>query len=249
MAISGIYAIVNKINGHRYIGSSADITGRWKNHRERLAKNNHHSRHLQHAWDCYGKDSFDFIVITECSVLELIAIEQKYIDEMAPEYNVSPIAGRTAGVIRTEEYKRKQSVSQSGKIISAETRQRISAGMKGKRNGAGFTRVKSEEERRKISIANTGRIISAEQRRATGEKNQLYRHTEEAKRKIGEASKGNKYAVRKHTPDEIARHSEMMREYWSQHKRVISEETKRKISESVRNYYAERRAANAGSTD
>jgi len=144
MAISGIYAIVNKINGHRYVGSSSNITERWKRHVSRLENKNHHSRHLQHAWDYYGRDSFDFIVIAECAV---------------------------------------------------------SARMMGY--------CPSEETRRKLS-----------------EINRTYRHTDEAKRKIGEAARGNNYASHKHTPEEIEHQRVKMQEYWARRKATTSAESK-----------------------
>jgi group I intron endonuclease len=193
---SGIYAIINKINGHKYIGSSADITNRWKRHIKRLENNDHHSRHLQNAWNKYGKDNFEFAVLIECPVGDLLDHEQEQIDSGRPEYNVSPTAGRTAGVIRSAEYRRKQSESQRGKRLSAETRQKISDGMKGKKNSLGVIRVVSEETRKKISRSLMGHPVSEESRRKSSEKNTGRHHTEEAKRKIGLAALGNKHAAR-----------------------------------------------------
>ena len=210
--VSGIYAIINKVNWHRYIGSSQSIKDRWKRHIARLEKNDHHSTHLQHAWNCYGRDSFEFVVLLECEVSELIANEQKYIDAYTPEYNISPVAGRTAGVIRSDEYKRKQSVSQSGKTMSEETRKRISDGMKGKKNSLGVKHTVSEETRAKISASLMGHSVLEETRAKL--RNNTFKHTDEAKKKISAASKGNRYASRKQSPDEIARRSEKIKQYW-----------------------------------
>lgn len=61
--IPGVYAIVNKVNGHMYVGSSFDVYGRWSKHQQDLVKNTHHSDYFQKAWNKYHKDNFDFIVL------------------------------------------------------------------------------------------------------------------------------------------------------------------------------------------
>lgn len=80
--ISGIYAIHNKINGKRYIGSSKSVHYRWKgNHLPQLKTNTHYNRHLQSAWNKYGEEAFDFVVLEECTELELLAREGFYIEQ------------------------------------------------------------------------------------------------------------------------------------------------------------------------
>lgn len=97
--ICGIYKIENITNGKMYIGSSQDIDGRWKVHRRMLNKNNHHSPHLQAAWNKYGCENFTFSVIEECAQEVLLDREQYYIDyyDSADSYfgyNTNPYAGR-----------------------------------------------------------------------------------------------------------------------------------------------------------
>ena len=58
--ISGIYKIVNTVNGKKYVGSAVDIKRRWQAHKLRLRKNNHHSPKLQNAWNKHGESSFTF---------------------------------------------------------------------------------------------------------------------------------------------------------------------------------------------
>jgi group I intron endonuclease len=83
----GIYRIINKKNGKCYYGSSKNIEKRWKRHKTGLKHKNHHNLKLQRAWDKYGEDSFDFEVVEECELNNLLACEQKYLD-LLPEYNV-----------------------------------------------------------------------------------------------------------------------------------------------------------------
>ncbi|HOJ02092.1 MAG TPA: NUMOD3 domain-containing DNA-binding protein [Anaerolineaceae bacterium] len=35
--LSGVYEIVNTVNGHRYIGSSANISKRWNEHKRKIS--------------------------------------------------------------------------------------------------------------------------------------------------------------------------------------------------------------------
>lgn len=65
--ISGIYAIVNKTNNKRYIGSSKSVRHRWnQSHRPLLRNNSHPNNHLQNSWNKYGEYNFVFEIIEEC---------------------------------------------------------------------------------------------------------------------------------------------------------------------------------------
>lgn len=83
----GIYEIVNKDTGKRYIGSSKQIEKRWEQHLQALEKGEHHSILLQRAWNKYGKECFEFIVKEECKEEELLRKEQNYLN-LKPEYNI-----------------------------------------------------------------------------------------------------------------------------------------------------------------
>ena len=79
-SISGIYKIINKINGKYYVGSSIDIYQRWRNHKSQLKRNIHKNPHLQNAWNKYGENNFQFIIEKEVSLNQLLEEEQKLID-------------------------------------------------------------------------------------------------------------------------------------------------------------------------
>lgn len=94
---TGVYCIRNIFNDKMYIGSSVDIKKRIKRHTTTLNNGSHHSIILQRAWDKYGPESFEFVIlkITENTTYE----EQLYIDFIKPDYNVSksstaPMLGR-----------------------------------------------------------------------------------------------------------------------------------------------------------
>lgn len=104
---SGIYQIVNNVNGNRYVGSAVYIKSRWAKHRMNLNNNNHHAKYLQRSWNKYGSDKFNFLIIEECDKAELIIREQFYIDLYNPEYNHLKLAFSSLGFTQTEETKNK----------------------------------------------------------------------------------------------------------------------------------------------
>lgn len=67
----GVYQIRNIINDRVYVGSSMDISARWREHKYDLRMNNHRNQHLQNAYNKYGKDAFIY------EVLELIDEKNK----------------------------------------------------------------------------------------------------------------------------------------------------------------------------
>ena len=77
--VCGIYEIINKVNKKRYIGQSVDVYKRWHGHKNKLNSNSHRNSYLQHAWNKYGEDNFEFNLILECSESELDDMEKYYI--------------------------------------------------------------------------------------------------------------------------------------------------------------------------
>jgi len=88
----GIYKLT--CNEHSYIGSSINIYYRLKRHISDLLKNKHANKYMQNAFNKYGKDSFMFEVIEECSRDVLIKTESYYIESMSPDLNFiqNPVA-------------------------------------------------------------------------------------------------------------------------------------------------------------
>jgi group I intron endonuclease len=117
----GIYKIFNKVNGNFYIGSSNRLRIRQKLHIHALEQQKHHSPHLQHAWNTYGCDAFEFIVMEEIEDHQnLISTEQKYLDELDPTYNVLSLAGSSLGQKRSPEAREKMRQAHLGEKHSPE---------------------------------------------------------------------------------------------------------------------------------
>src|SRR5690242_6450435 len=130
---SGIYEIINTINGYRYIGSAVDINRRWRNHKSLLNQNQHPNIHLQRAWNKYGAESFQFKIIEQCFAFALINREQYWIDKIKPQYNILPRAGNSLGLKHTDESKAKISKVHTGRKHAPETRLKMSAWQIGKK--------------------------------------------------------------------------------------------------------------------
>lgn len=118
---SGIYALVNKRNGKKYIGRSVNLHKRKTTHLWLLENNKHFNIHLQRAWN--KGDRFDFKIIEECPVDQLNQREIYWISKyktMDDGYNLCEGGGTTTGYHFTEETKRKISEKQRGRKCSPE---------------------------------------------------------------------------------------------------------------------------------
>jgi group I intron endonuclease len=64
--VAGIYAIVNRLNGHRYIGQAKNMNARVRSHVRSLNKGTHRTsedRRLQNAWNEFGYEAFEIVVL------------------------------------------------------------------------------------------------------------------------------------------------------------------------------------------
>lgn len=150
---SGIYSITNTINGKVYIGSASNIRLRWNFHRSLLGRGKHHSKKLQNSWNKYGDDYFEFKVLLECSVENLLLYEQRAIDSFCAAgelgYNVLPTAGSNYGFKASEDTKKKMSASMAGRKQTPEHTRKAAEAQRG--------RKLTEEHKEKLSIAKRGK--------------------------------------------------------------------------------------------
>lgn len=154
--ISGIYKITSLVNSKIYIGSAVNFKSRKSSHFNCLKNFSHPNKYLQASYDKYGKENFKFEIISECPKEYLIKMEQWFIDKLKPEYNICKTAGNKLGVKHSNETKLKISNSNKGRIISQESRDKISETLTGRKNKA-----HSLETKAKISNKNKGRSYNS----------------------------------------------------------------------------------------
>ena len=182
--LSGVYKIRNRENNLIYVGSSTNIEYRWRGHKALLRHNKHHNSHLQNAWNKYGEDAFEFLVIEE-------VLDEKFILNREDfwliktnccnkefGYNISEKAGRpnhsaeTRAKIKesrknykpTEETKKKIGLSSLGNISRLGQKRSEEEKKKGSDSLKKYYQENqvSEETREKLRIANTGKKASPE---------------------------------------------------------------------------------------
>lgn len=161
--ISGIYGLRNRINGKWYIGQSINIAYRLRNGYSKMKCKN--QRKIFSALLKYGYDTFDKIIIEECSVDWIMNYREmywiKYFNSVYGGYNLQ--------------------FGGNSRKPSDETRKRISDSLKGFGKGI----KKSEEVRKKLSAAKMGVTPSIETRRKQSESaRNKPKMTTETKRKM-----------------------------------------------------------------
>lgn len=112
--ISGIYQIKNTINNKIYIGSAKNIRIRKNKHFSDLLKNKHHCIKLQNSFNKHGVNNFEFSLLANCPEEYLIKLEQWFLDNLQPEYNIYKTAYSPLGHKMSEESKLKLSNIKKG---------------------------------------------------------------------------------------------------------------------------------------
>lgn len=155
MILTGIYKIQSNIHPERcYIGSAVNIKQRWLRHINFLKQNKHHSPVLQSHFNKYGLSDLQFSILHECEKDQLLEIEQIYLDNNSPYFNICksvtmPMLGRKAseatkeklrikmlgnkhclGRAQTEEHKKNRAAALKGKTHTLEANKRQSERLK-----------------------------------------------------------------------------------------------------------------------
>lgn len=161
----GIYMIKNKINEKVYIGKTEEsFKRRWWHHSGLLKGNYHHNIHLQRAWNKYGEENFEFIILQICNESDDInKLEQEYIEKynsFNSGYNQTLGGEGALGNRLSDESKRligeKNKINMTGKKHTEKTKKKMSEVHKGY--------IKSKEHRKNLSESLKGKIVSEETR-------------------------------------------------------------------------------------
>ncbi|MDO8734059.1 MAG: NUMOD3 domain-containing DNA-binding protein, partial [Elusimicrobiota bacterium] len=188
-----------------YIGSSNNIPKRLAHHRRILSRNLHFNIHLQRAWNKYGSENFMFVIQETCSQNILIDREQHYIDYLNSCGAGYNISPTSGSVFGI---KCSESTKKKLSIIKKGT----TTWMKGKKH--------TEESKHKMLVARMARVSPPKR----------CPQTEETKQKISDAKRG-KPSNRKGVTLSAETRKKMSKAAMG---RVISIETRRKMSESWR---------------
>lgn len=182
--VSGIYGILNCLDGKIYIGSASSVKTRIGYHRSKLRGGIHDNAYLQNAWNLHGESNFKIFLLQECKIDDLMRNESIWMGMTNSfhrdfGYNLDRIAKRK---MHSEETKRKISEGNKGKVFTEERRRKISIANTGKKHAF----PKTEEQRRKYSLALMGHSVSEATRRKMSEIHKGKTISEEHKEKIRE---------------------------------------------------------------
>lgn len=190
--ICGIYKIENLVDGKVYIGQSINVSNRLANHKSDLKHNRHHNTYLQHAYNKYGVENFDFSIICECDMQELDRLERYYIVEVYDSID------------RDKGYNRENG-GNLYKIASPETKEKISVAGKNRfkdpkelelNRQRAKRRFEDPEEHVKMSMAQKKRYEDPEERKKDAD----------ARLKFYSTDKGKQW---------IENYKNIMAEYWN----------------------------------
>jgi group I intron endonuclease len=129
---SGIYAITSP-SGKQYIGQAQCLRTRWWEHRKYLRLGTHHCTGLQNAYNKYGETALVFSVIAAVPLEQLNDREQQEIDARSRDrlYNTALFVRRPRlGLRHSAESRARMALAAQNR--SAEYRQKLAAGRKGK---------------------------------------------------------------------------------------------------------------------
>ena len=239
-----IYKATNTVNGKYYIGKTKNsLESRIKSHKVASTKKDWL---FYRAINKHGFDNFKWEIIIECEdVNELNELEKKYISENNNGYNVAK-GGDGGDTISNHPNKEilRENVSKfhKGKILTEEHKEKISNAHKGK------TKDWAKDTAKKMSEGNVGKESKLKGSHLTDEhkekisdanKGKKKVFTEQHKKNLAKANKGRENPNKGKSYEEIMgiekalefkkRQSEMRKG------RIVSEETKKKISDYHKN--------------
>lgn len=125
---SGIYRWTNLINGKSYVGSSVNLSRRFRSYfnGNYLIFSSAKTMLISKALLKYGYINFRLEILEYCDKSDLLAREQYFLNNLLPEYNILKSVGSLRGYIHSEEAKLKMRLSKIGFKHTEETKAKIS---------------------------------------------------------------------------------------------------------------------------
>ena len=133
---TGVYCLVNLINGHIYIGSSVNLAVRMSNYLNTTYLKNRKNNNMPiiQALLKYGQENFAILIVEYVDIENLSVRETFYITHFLPYYNVLKQGYSSLGYKHTEATKKLLSELAQNKVHSEKTKSLISKALVGENN-------------------------------------------------------------------------------------------------------------------
>ncbi len=134
--MSGVYYLINNVNGHSYVGSSINLASRMKNYLNTsfLKSRQNSNMPITKALLKYGPENFSLWILEYAEVREISIRETIYITQIMPYYNVLKAGYSSIGYKHTEQTKILLSELRNNKTHSPETKTLIARALTGENN-------------------------------------------------------------------------------------------------------------------
>jgi group I intron endonuclease len=153
---SGVYCLVNKINGNIYVGSSVNLIIRMMNYLNTTFLKNRKNSNMPiiQALLKYGQENFAVLIIEFVDIKDLSVKETYYITKLLPNYNVLKQGYSSIGYKHTEATKKMLSELAKNRVHSDETKALISRALVGENNPF-YNKNHSHESKLRMIEANS----------------------------------------------------------------------------------------------
>lgn len=228
LKISGVYAIIHQPSGRAYVGSSCDVFRRWKGHVGALTRGRHSSVRLLDAWLLDGPGAFTFVILAQCAREVLQEREQEWLDSFTDPLNTSR---DTRCPMFDPAVAARQGAKMKGRVFTPEHRANLSSSHKGLpspmkgRTFPGRITIISQEQRAKISATLKNHPVSEESRIKMRAAKLGRPMNAETRARLSSAQRGRIFS---------ATHRANLIAAWRKRSRVISQETRERMSISHR---------------
>lgn len=180
------------MNNKWYIGQTVNYKKRKRDHLLCLNKNKHYNKHLQRAWNKYGKEKFEWVVLEEVRNKEILnEAEEKWIKEKNSFKNGYNQTTGGESPQYSDEIKKKKSEIMCGK-------RNHMWGKFGEKHHS-YGKKYDENVRKKMSDAHKGKSLSEEHKKNIGKALKGRSVSQKTKEKIRKANSGEKCGTAKLT--------------------------------------------------
>jgi group I intron endonuclease len=157
---TGVYILVNLVNGHNYVGSSVNLAGRMLNYLNNAFLKNQKNSNMPivKALLKYGQDNFAVLIVEYTDIKILTVRETYFISKFLPYYNVLNTGYSSLGYKHTEATKQMLSDLAKNRVHSEDTKTLISRALVGKNNPF-YNKTHSTKSKLRMSEANSAHPV------------------------------------------------------------------------------------------